>query len=80
VVWLVLREVAVLVGIGIVLGLGLSMAATAALAGVLFDVSPTDPLTLAMVAVVLLAVAIGAAMIPALRAAKADPVLALRQS
>jgi predicted permease len=79
VVWLVLREVAVLVGIGIVLGLGLSMAATAALAGVLFDVSPTDPLTLAMVAVVLLAVAIGAAMIPALRAAKADPVLALRQ-
>lgn len=79
VIWLVLREVAALVCIGIVVGLGLSVAATAALAGVLFDVSPTDPLTLAMVAVILLAVAMGAAMIPALRAAKADPVLALRQ-
>jgi len=65
--------------IGIVLGLGLSVAGTAALAGVLFDVSSTDPLMLTMVAVVLLVVAMSAAMIPALRAAKADPVLALRQ-
>ncbi len=79
VAWLVLREVAALVCIGIVLGLGLSVAATAALAGVLFDVSSTDPLMLTMVAVVLLVVAMSAAMIPALRAARADPVLALRQ-
>jgi len=79
VVWLVLREVAVLVCVGIGVGLGLSVAATAALAGVLFDVSPTDPLTLTMVSVVLLTVAMGAALIPALRAAQADPVLALRR-
>lgn len=79
VVWLVLREVAVLVCVGIVLGLALSTAATTALAGILFEVSPTDPLTLAMVSMVLLTVAIGAALIPAFRAARADPVLALRQ-
>lgn len=79
VVWLVMREVAVLVSVGIVFGLGLSIAFTAALSGVLFEVSPADPITLAMVSVLLLTVALGAAMIPALRAAKADPVLALRQ-
>jgi ABC-type antimicrobial peptide transport system permease subunit len=80
VVWLVLQEVTVLVGVGVVLGVGLSLAATAGLAGILFGVSPTDPLTFAFVGAAMLAVAIGAAIIPALRAASADPVLALRQS
>jgi predicted permease len=80
VLWLVLREVTLLVGAGIILGIGLSVAANAALAGLLFGVSPADPLTLTMVAVVLLVVAVGAAMIPARRAATADPVVALRQA
>ena len=79
VIWLVLREVAGLVVVGVVLGAVLSAAATAGLGGILFDVSPTDPLTFLLVSAVMLAVALGAAMIPALRAAKADPVLALRQ-
>jgi len=79
VVWLVMREVAALVGVGIGLGLALSLAATAALEGVLFDVSPTDPVTLAAVAAVLLLVALGAATVPALRAANADPTTALRR-
>ncbi len=52
-----------------------------ALAGLgLYGISPADPVTFAFVGAVMLLVAIGAAMIPALRAAKADPVLALRQS
>jgi len=80
VVWLVLREVAVLVCVGVVLGLGLSLTATSALSGLLFGVSPNDPVTLAAVAAVLLVVALGAALIPARRAARADPLLALRQS
>ncbi|MGD8818386.1 MAG: ABC transporter permease, partial [Acidobacteriota bacterium] len=80
VVWLVLREVAVLVCVGVLLGLGISLFATSALSGVLFGVSSTDPLTLASVAFLLLAVALGAALVPALRAAQADPLLALRQS
>lgn len=80
VVWLILREVAFMVGLGIVLGLGLSLLATAALEGALFGVSPTDPITLLTVAGMLLLVAVGAALVPALRAAKADPLLALRNS
>ncbi|HEX9700268.1 MAG TPA: ABC transporter permease [Acidobacteriota bacterium] len=80
VLWLVLREVVVLVGIGLVVGVGLSLAAGTGVSGVLFGISPTDPVTFAAVAAVLLIVALGAALLPATRAAKADPVLALRQS
>ncbi len=80
VVWLVLREVTALVCVGVVLGVGLSVVATTALAGVLFGVSPADPVTLVSVALLMLAVAIGAGAVPAMRAAAADPVVALRQS
>ncbi len=44
----------------------------------LFEVSPTDPATFALVAVVLLAVAAAANLIPAWRAASVDPVAAMR--
>ena len=44
----------------------------------LVDVSPTDPVTLLAVAAVLLTVATGAAIIPARRAARVDPIVALR--
>ena len=74
-----LREVAMLVGLGLVVGVGLSLASMAALEGVLYGVSPNDPITLAAVSVALLAVAMGAALVPALRAANADPVQALRR-
>ncbi len=67
-------------GVGIVLGVGLSLGASAALRGFLYEVSPADPVTFAFVGAVMMVVALGAAMIPALRAANADPVLALRQS
>jgi ABC-type antimicrobial peptide transport system permease subunit len=80
VLWLVLREVVVLVGVGLIVGVGLSLAAAAGISGILFGVSPTDPVTFTAVAAVLLLVALGAALLPATRAAKADPVLALRQS
>jgi len=80
VVWLVLKEVTLLVGVGVVLGVGLSLAAAAGLSWLLFGISPADPVTFAFVGAVMLAVAVGAAIVPALRAARADPVLALRQS
>jgi putative ABC transport system permease protein len=65
--------------IGLALGLAGARAASRALAGQLFGVAPSDPATLAAVAVVLGAAALLAAWRPARRAAGLDPVTALRQ-
>ncbi len=64
--------------IGAVVGIALALWATRALAGALFGVSATDPLTLAGVTLVLLAAALVASWLPARRAAAVDPVTALR--
>ncbi|MGH7592624.1 MAG: FtsX-like permease family protein, partial [Gemmatimonadales bacterium] len=64
--------------IGVALGIAGAVALARVLAGVLFDVSPTDPVTLGTSAGVLLAVAVAAAWVPARRASRLDPALALR--
>jgi len=63
---------------GILLGLLGTMILTRLMRSLLFEVSPNDALTLAGVALLLLAVAFTACYIPARRAAKTDPVAALR--
>jgi predicted permease len=63
---------------GVAAGLVASFAATRLLAGMLFGVSPLDPLTLIVVAAVLVAAALLASFIPARRATKVDPMEALR--
>jgi predicted permease len=75
---LVVRGVLGQVLIGVVVGLALAFAATRALEGLLFQVAPTDPATFAAVPVLLLAAAALAALGPALRATRIDPVAALR--
>ena len=65
----------VLLGVG--LGLALSLALTRVLESALRGVRPTDPLTYAAVAVVLLGVALAAVLVPARRAARVDPARAL---
>jgi putative ABC transport system permease protein len=76
---LVLHQGFILVAAGIALGLGMASFASKYLAQILFGVSATDPATFVLVPVVLLAVALTACAVPALRAARIDPLFALRQ-
>jgi predicted permease len=76
---LVLRQGMLLAGAGLVLGLAGAIAATRLLTSVLFEVKPSDPMTYAAVAALLAAVALAASYIPAHRASKVDPLVALRQ-
>jgi predicted permease len=75
---LVLRQGAVMALVGVVIGLGATYGLTRLMATMLFQVSATDPLTLAGVSVVLTAVSLLACYIPARRAMRTDPVIALR--
>ncbi len=67
------------VGVGVIVGLGGSVALTRLIASLLFDVSPIDPVTYISVSLGVVIVAAAAAAIPAMRAARLDPVAALRQ-
>ncbi|HZF39358.1 MAG TPA: FtsX-like permease family protein, partial [Blastocatellia bacterium] len=78
VVWLVLRQGLRLVIIGIAIGLLISAVATRVLAAVLFGISPADPGAFGAVALLLGLVALLACWIPARRATKVDPLVALR--
>jgi predicted permease len=74
----VLRQALVIVLIGSGVGLAGALAVTRLLRAVLFDVSPTDPVTFMAVSLLLMAVAALAAYLPARRATRIDPVQALR--
>jgi putative ABC transport system permease protein len=76
--WLVLREGTGLALAGVALGIAGALAAGRLLSGLLYGVTPTDPLAFGTVAVLALATALLAAWLPARRAAQADPVAALR--
>ena len=75
---LVLRDGIRLALVGVVLGMLLALWLTGALRGLLFEVSPTEPRTFSIVAGVLVLVAAAASVVPAWRAARADPMHALR--
>ncbi len=78
VLWMVLTNAMTLVGVGVGLGLAAAFAVSRAVKGLLFGISATDPATFLGVALVLTAVALAASSIPALRASRADPPVALR--
>jgi ABC-type antimicrobial peptide transport system permease subunit len=76
---MVLREALLLTLLAVSVGCGISLLATRALRGMLFEVSPNDPATLALVAAGVLAIAAFSAFLPAWRATSIEPTLALRQ-
>jgi putative ABC transport system permease protein len=78
VIKLVMWNALLLIGTGLVAGLGGSLALTRLIAARLWGVSPTDPATFASVAVLLTAAALLATLIPARRAVRVDPTVALR--
>ena len=75
---MVLREVAKLVAIGVVIGVPAALAADRWASSLLFGLKPTDPATMLSATALLLAVAVFAGFIPARRASRVDPIVALR--
>ena len=78
VVKLVVSQGMALVALGVGLGILVSLGASRLLSGLLFGVSPTDPVVFGVVVVLLASVALAANYVPARRAAKVDPMVALR--
>jgi putative ABC transport system permease protein len=77
--YMVIRQGMALVLIGLGLGMALAIALTRLIASQLYQVSPTDPASFALAALLLAAVAMTACFFPALRATKVDPIKALRE-
>jgi putative ABC transport system permease protein len=75
---MVVRHGVALAGVGLAVGLAAALALSGLLSSLLFQVSPTDPPTFAVGLLVLSVVAVLAAALPAMRAARTDPMIALR--
>jgi putative ABC transport system permease protein len=75
---MVLRQGFGIIGIGVIAGLGAAFAGTRLLADLFYGVAPSDPLTFACVAGLLLGVALFACWVPARRATRVSPLVALR--
>jgi putative ABC transport system permease protein len=75
---MILKEGGVLLAIGLVLGVTGAFFAAGVIRGLLFGVAPHDPTTFIGVAVMMAAIGIGACWIPALRASRVDPAIAMR--
>ena len=79
VLWTVMKESLALVLLGLAVGLPLVIAATRSLAAMLFGIAPHDPATLLWAIAILIVVAAFASLLPAWRASRVDPLVALRQ-
>jgi ABC-type antimicrobial peptide transport system permease subunit len=78
VTWLILKRGLVQLAIGLAFGLAGAVALSRVITALLVQVSPTDPLTFASITLILTFVAIAACLVPAHRATRVDPLIALR--
>ncbi len=78
VVWMVMREVLLLIGTGVVVGVTSALLLTRYIEAQLFGLTPNDPWTLALATAILIAVAALAGYVPAWRASRVNPIRALR--
>jgi predicted permease len=79
VIRLVFQESMLLVVIGVVIGLGAALGSTHYISSLLYKLSPTDPTTISLAVLVMLVVAALASYLPARRASRVDPMVALRR-
>ena len=78
ILWMVLREALLLVAKGVAIGIPIALVATRLIASLLFGVKTTDLATFSIAVLLLLATAFLASYLPARRATKVDPIVALR--
>jgi ABC-type antimicrobial peptide transport system permease subunit len=78
VVWMVLRRVLLLAAVGLAISVPAALIVSRLVKSFLFETQPTDPGTLALAGAVLLSAAILAGYVPARRASRIDPLVALR--
>jgi len=78
VMWMVLRRALILMGLGMAIGLAGALAVTQTMAGLLFEIKPTDISSFGVATVSLALVALVASLVPAWRATSVDPIVALR--
>jgi predicted permease len=76
--WLVMREIVVLVGVGIAIGVPVTLAGGRFVTSMLFGLKPSDPFSLIAAVLLLLCVAVLAGSLPARRASRVEPMVALR--
>lgn len=79
VLWMILRSVFVLTAAGLAVGAAVSTISGRLLQSLLFELEPTDPLTIAAAAAIMFAVSLAAGALPARRAARIEPLIALRR-
>ena len=80
IVWMVLREVSLLVAVGLAIGLGAALSTSVFVASFLYEVKPTDPAALTLPVMVFLSAALLAGYLPARKASRIDPMTTIRQN
>jgi putative ABC transport system permease protein len=75
---MVVRQGMLMVTVGVGIGLGVAYVVTKVMAKLLFGIGAKDPLTFAAIAVIIAGIALAACFVPARRATRVDPMVALR--